>query len=388
MTCLLIKLFVKDSGNIRSQTVRTRYGLLSGWVGIFLNILLFGAKLTAGSLTNSISITADAINNLSDAGSSAVTLLGVRFAGKPSDDEHPFGHGRFEYISALIVSFIILAMGIELAKNSVDKIIHPEPLIFSFPVVLILAATMFAKLWLAFFNRRLGKRINSPTMQAVVKDSLSDIAATSATLVSLIVSKYTGISIDGYMGIIVAGFIFSAGIGIIKSIIGPLLGESPNQDLVIKIKEKILSYEDITGLHDLILHNYGPGRFFGSVHAEVPVDIDIIQGHDTADLIERDIKREYGISMVVHIDPIAVSDERTNYLKSRVADIVASIDERYEIHDFRIVESPSHTNLIFDLVIPHKHSVKRRDIAFQLENKIRELDETYYAVITVEHTFL
>ncbi len=367
--------------------VRTRYGILSGFVGICLNLALCAAKFITGTMTNSIAITVDAANNLSDAGSSVINLMGFKFADKPADEEHPFGHGRLEYIAALVVSLVILLMGIELAKNSIAKIISPEPVIFKWISVLILVFTMFAKLWLAFFYRNVGKRINSPAMSAVVADSLSDIAATGSTLFALFVSKFTSIPIDGYIGLIVSVFVFSAGIGIIKNTIGPLLGEPPEEEFVKAIEKKILSYDGVVGMHDLLLHNYGPGRIFGSVHAEVPSSTNIMQSHDTIDLIEREIKQEFGIELVIHMDPIVVDDEHIDLLHALVLDMVLEIDDSLSIHDFRVVDGPTHTNLVFDLVTPHNYPIKSINLINDVSKRLSKLNDKYYAVINVEQSF-
>lgn len=388
MTNLLIKLFIKEAHNLESPLVRTRFGVMSGGVGVILNLLLFAAKLLTGTMTNSISITVDAFNNLSDAGSSSVTLFGFRLAGKPADKEHPFGHGRLEYIAALIISFAILMMGVELLKASFDKILHPQPVVFRIAAVVILVASMAAKLWLAYFNRQIGRRIHSPAMSAVVADSLSDTAATGVTLIALIVSPYTNLPLDGYIGLLVATFVFAAGIGILKETVGPLLGEPPAKSLVQEIQQTILAYDGVVGIHDLILHNYGPGRLFGSVHAEVCAEEDIMKSHDTIDLIERDIKTRFGVNMVIHMDPLVTDDAHVNALYKMTEEIVHGIDEALSIHDFRVVEGPTHTNLIFDLVTPHKYKSKSAGLIRTVCDKINASDCRCFAVITVEQSFL
>ena len=387
ITGLLIKLFVKDSLNTGNPAVRMRYGILSGCVGIILNVILCVAKFIVGTVTNSIAITVDAANNLSDAASSVINLFGFKFAGKPADEEHPFGHGRLEYLAALIVSFIILVMGIELAKSSILKIITPEPVVFSYVSASILIITLFAKLWLAFFYRNVGRRINSPAMKAVIWDSISDFCATSSTLIALILSAFTAIPVDGYFGLAVSVFVFLAGIGIIKNTVGPLLGEPPEPAFVKSIEEKVLSYDGIIGIHDLILHNYGPGRIFGSVHAEVPANIDIMQSHDTIDSIERDMKQSYGIDFVIHMDPLVVDDVHIALLQALVLDLVLDIDEQLSIHDFRVIEGPTHTNLIFDLVTPHQYPVKSSVLINDIRTRLQKLNNRYYAIVTVEQSY-
>jgi len=387
VTSLLIKLFIKNGENSNLAVVRTRFGLLSGCVGIALNLVLCTAKFLTGFFSNSIAITVDAVNNLSDAGSSVINLLGFKYAVKPADKEHPFGHGRVEYVAAMAISFVILVMGIELAKNSIAKIANPEPVVFSYLSATILIATMFAKLWLAFFYRDIGRRINSPAMTAVVADSFSDIAATGATLVALIVSRFTDIPFDGYVGLVVSIFVFSAGIGIIKNTIGPLLGEPLDKDLVKNVEKTILSYDGVVGIHDLILHNYGPARILGSVHAEVPADNDIIKSHDTIDLIERDILRDFGIEMVIHMDPIIVNDEHIDLLHALVLDIVLEIDETLAIHDFRVVDGPTHTNLIFDLVVPYSYKINSTELVEMISQRLNRLNSRMFAVITIDRSF-
>lgn len=367
--------------------MRTHYGLLSGGVGIVLNLVLFIAKIITGSVTGSISITTDAVNNLSDAGSSIVNLLGFKLSDKPADEEHPFGHGRIEYVSALIVSFIILIVGVELAHESIDKIISPKQVVFIPLAAAVLVATMLAKLWLAFFYRKIGKRISSPAMKAVVADSFSDIGATGSTLFVLVFSRFSTIPIDGYVGLAVSVFVFLAGIGILKDTIGPLLGEPPDEEFVKSIEEKILSFDGIAGIHDLMLHNYGPGRVFGSVHAEVPADNTIMKSHDTIDLIERSIKKEFGIDIVIHMDPIVVDDEHIDRIHALVLDMVLDIDDQLAIHDFRVVDGLTHTNLVFDLVTPHNYQIKSSKLIQEINQKLNNLNDKYFAVITVEQGY-
>ena len=308
---------------------------------------------------------------------------------KPADDEHPFGHGRIEYITAMVVSFIVLFMGFELLTQSIDKIRNPEDVKFSLVGAIIIGISIFGKLWLALFNRKLGKKINSPAMTAVVADSLSDIAATSVTLIALILSNfYPSLHIDGWLGIIVAGFVLKAGFGIFKETLNSLIGEPPTKETVKKLEEKILSYEKVTGIHDLILHNYGPDKFFGSIHVEMPSDFDVLYSHDIIDNIERDIMREFGIMLSIHYDPIEVNNERVTELKTIAETAVKRINADLTIHDFRMVESPSHTNLIFDLVIPYGHKQSRQEIADIVADEVKKYNPMYCCVITVEHSFV
>lgn len=389
MTDLIVKTFIKDYQKTNDPKVRMKYGILSGCVGIGMNVILCLLKFFVGTLTGSIAISADAVNNLSDAGSSAVTVFGFKMAGKPADKDHPFGHGRIEYITAMIVSFIILFMGVELAIQSVKKIRSPEDIQFSLIGAIIIAASILGKLWLAFFNRGLGKRIDSPAMTAVVADSMSDIAATSITLIALILSRFfPSLHIDGWLGIIVAGFVFKAGLDIFRDTLSSLIGQPPSKELVEELKAKILSYDHVSGIHDLIMHNYGPDQFFATVHVEIPSDIDVMVGHDIIDNIENDIKKQMGIDLTIHYDPLVVNDERVNELKKMVLEIVNSINSEISIHDFRVVDGPMHTNLIFDVVIPYGFKEKSNELISEIRFKISEINSSYFAIIKVEHSFV
>lgn len=389
MTELLIKLFIKDKDNTSSPQVRGKYGILSGCAGIVVNVILFAAKFFVGTVTNSIAITADAVNNLSDAGSCAVTVFGFHMSGKPADEEHPFGHGRIEYITAMVVSFIILFMGFELGSQSIDKIRNPEDVTFNLVGAVIIGMSIFGKLWLALFNRKLGKKINSPAMTAVVADSLSDIAATSVTLIALILSNFfPSLHIDGWLGIIVACFVLKAGYGIFKETLGALIGEPPTKETVKDIEERIMSYDHVTGIHDLILHNYGPDRFFGSVHVEMPSDIDVMVAHDIIDNIERDIHREMSIQLVIHYDPLEINNDRVSELRIIAESAVKRINKSLSIHDFRVVEGPSHTNLIFDVVVPYKFPINNDDLMAEISSQISKIDPKFFTVMNIEHSFV
>ncbi len=389
MTDILVKAFIKDNKNTTNPEVRMKYGILSGCVGIALNIILCLMKFFVGSMTGSIAITADAVNNLSDAGSSAVTVFGFKMAGKPADKDHPFGHGRIEYITAMIVSFIILFMGFELAIQSVKKIRTPEDVKFSLVGAIIIAVSILGKLWLAFFNKKLGKRIDSPAMTAVVADSLSDIAATSVTLIALILSNFfPSLHIDGWLGILVACFVLKAGLDIFRDTLSSLIGKPPSKELVEEMKNKILSYEHVTGIHDLIMHNYGPDNFFATVHVEIPSDIDVMIGHDIIDRIENDIKKEMGIELTIHYDPLAVNNERVTELREMTEKIVKNINPELSIHDFRVVDGSTITNLIFDVVIPYGFSETPNEIIKNISMKISEVNSSYFTVIKAEHSFV
>lgn len=386
MTQLLIKLFIKDYQNTESEAVRVRYGTLSGLVGIAINIILSVSKMIFGAITKSISIIADGANNTFDAISSIINLVGFKISGKPADDEHPFGHGRIEYVSALTLSFFILIMGVELIKTSIDKFRNPETVIFSVPAAIVLIISILAKLWLALFNRNVGKRINSVAVNAIVTDSLGDIAATTCSLIALISSKFTDLPIDAVMGIVVALVIIYAGIDIIKGTIGPLLGEPPEKEIVDRLEKLVMSYDGVVGIHDLVLHCYGHSKIYGSLHAEVPADIDILHSHDTIDLIEKQVKEQLGIEISIHMDPI-INDERTHELKSEVNRIVKEICPEASIHDFRIVDGPTHTNLIFDALLPRKSPLTEQEFNDLITSKIKELDKKYFTVINIDRSF-
>ena len=389
MTDLIVKTFIKDHKNINDQKVRTKYGILSGCVGIAVNVILCLLKFFVGSLTGSIAITADAVNNLSDAGSSAVTVFGFKMAGKPADRDHPFGHGRIEYITAMIVSFIILFMGIELAIQSVEKIRSPENVQFSLVGAIIIAVSILGKLWLAFFNKSLGKKISSPAMTAVVADSISDIAATSITLIALILSNFfPNLHIDGWLGIVVACFVLKAGLEIFRDTLSTLIGKSPSKELVEALKKKILSYDHVSGIHDLIVHSYGPGRDFATVHVEMPSDLNVMVGHNIIDDIENDVKKEMGIDLTIHYDPIEVNNERVTELKEITENVVRKVNPELSIHDFRIVDGPMHTNLIFDVVIPYGFKESPKEIISEISSQISEINSSYFTVIKAEHSFV
>lgn len=387
MTNLLIKLFIKDKDNIGSVKVRSAYGTLSGSVGIVVNILLSVAKLIIGSITHSITITGDALNNLSDAGSSTISLIGFRIASKPADKEHPYGHGRVEYICGLGVSVIIMFMGFELIKSSVDKIIHPQAPEFSYAAVIVLVLSIFGKLWLALFNRKIGKAINSDTVDAVVKDSLSDMAATAVSIISLVLSRYFDLPFDGIFGVVVSLFVIWAGIGVFRATTASLLGQPPEESTVKMLEEKILSYDGVYGVHDLIVHDYGPGRCFVTAHAEVPSTVDIMESHDLMDVIEKEVQNDTGYIITLHMDPIVMDDEKTNSAKSMVADIVKGIDSSLSIHDFRMVSGPHHTNLIFDVVLPFSCKLDSSEVINMINQKLATLEKSYYAVVTIDRNY-
>lgn len=388
MTQLLLKLFVKDREQINNPKVRQKYGLLAGFVGIFCNVLLFGVKLLAGFLTASIAITADALNNLSDAGSSFVTVAGFKLAAKPADPEHPFGHGRYEYISGLVISFLIMLMGVELFRTSLDKILHPEQVTFHWVSAGILLFSILLKLWMCLFQKKLSKILNSNTMRATAMDSISDIAATFAVFAGLLVSAFSGFNVDGYIGILVSLFILYAGFSSARDTVDDLLGQAPDADYVQAIREKVLSYAGIVGIHDLIVHNYGPNRTLISLHAEVPSDTDILKSHDTIDNIEKDLKEEFHCDTVIHMDPIQINDQYVRALHDRVKAMVKLIDPALNIHDFRVVRGETHTNLIFDAAVPLQFRLTDAELVDSITRAVKVIDPTYEAVIHVDKTLI
>ena len=382
MTDFLIKKFIKDKNN------RESYSILSGIAGIVCNILLSISKFIVGIVTNSVSITADAANNLSDASSSIVTIVGAKIASKPVDEDHPFGHGRAEYISAMIVSFFIFIMGFELAKSSIVKIFNPEDVVFSIPSLIVLLLAIPVKLWLSYFNNKLYKITGNQNMKATMQDSLNDCFATGATIISLLVSAFTKFNIDGYIGIGVAVIIFLAGYDIIKDIISNLLGKAPDEEFVKQIEDMMLEEEYIVGVHDLIIHDYGPGKTIVSAHAEVPADKNIMEIHDVIDNVEKRISKELKIAICIHMDPIVTNDSEVSKYRDMVAEIIENYSSDFSFHDFRMVKGPTHTNLIFDLVTPKNCKEQPSEIVKNLRKAVREKDENLFIVVTVEHSYL
>lgn len=388
MTDFLVRHLVRDYKNVQDPAVRERYGVLSGGVGIFLNLLLSLGKFLAGVLTGSIAVTADAFNNLSDAGSSVVTLVGFKLAGQKADDGHPFGHGRIEYLAGLLVSLLILMVGVELGKSSIEKIIHPEDVTFSLMTVVILICSILVKLWMSLFNRKLGKRINSAAMQATATDSLSDVVATSAVLAGTLIGHFAQVSIDGWIGVVVAIFILRAGWEAVKDTLNPLLGTAPEPELVNAIQQLVLSHEQVVGMHDLVIHDYGPGRRMCSFHAEVPEDENIMAAHDAIDHIEREIQEKFGIETTAHMDPIATGDSEVTRLRDQVRDLVKEIDEDMSIHDFRVTRGPLHTNLIFDVVVPHRCRLKDEEIQERITQAVRDVVPDCYVVLQLDRSYV
>lgn len=388
MVGFLAKLFIKDSENVTEPKVRQAYGILCGAVGICLNICLFIGKFLAGTISRSISITADAFNNLSDAGSSVVTLIGFKLAGAKPDIGHPFGHGRMEYISGLVVSGAIIIMAFELVKSSVEKIIHPTEVEYNLLALAILVVSIGVKLYMCFYNRAIGKKLDSATMRATALDSLSDTCATSVVLIAAIVGKLTGIKIDGYCGVLVGLFIFYAGINAARETLNPLLGQPPEPEFVAQIEELVMSHSEVCGIHDLIVHDYGPGRRMISLHAEVPAEGNILELHDAIDNIEGQLRSELRCDAVIHMDPIVTSDEKILHLKEQMNEIVKSVDISLTMHDFRVVSGPTHTNLIFDVVAPYEFRLSDEQIVEQIQSRTREvLGEKHFCVIQVDKAY-
>lgn len=388
MTKLLISK-IKNKYDISSTIGREKVSTMSGWCGIICNAILCLMKFIIGTVTGSVSITADAFNNLSDAGSNVVTIAGAKLANKPVDKEHPFGHGRIEYVSALVVSFIILLMGFELGKNSVMKIIKPEEVGFSIVSLVVLILAICVKLWMAYFNNKLFKLTNNINLKAVCQDSLNDCIATGATILSLVISRLTGFyHIDGIVGLLVAGAIILSGIVILKDTLGPLLGQPPSPELVKRIEDIITDEAEIVGVHDLIVHDYGPGRIIASAHAEVPSNEDIVHIHDVIDNVEKKIQKELNIIICIHLDPIDINNEEVNKYKAIAQKIIKQYNNEYSFHDFRMVNGETHKNLIFDLVVPFDKNNDTTKILNDIMAAFKKYDESLNVVVTLEHSFI
>lgn len=389
MTEFLVKHFVKDYKDVEKVSVRTAYGVLASIVGIFCNVFLFAVKFTVGLVLGSVSVTADAFNNLSDAGSSVIGFVGVKMAEKPADADHPFGHGRMEYIAALVVSFLVIEVGFTFLKDSVGRIRNPEEMSFSAVSVCILLLSIAVKLWLGLFNRKLGERIDSKVMKAVFTDAMGDVVTTGATIFSLVFFGATGINIDGFVGAGVALVVMWAGIGIARDTLEPLIGEAIDPEEYEKIKSFVESYDGIEGTHDLIVHNYGPGRSMASIHAEVPNNVDIERSHEIIDRIERDAGKNLGIFLVIHMDPIETRDESVLQIRQKTAEILDELDPACSLHDFRVVPGEGQVNLIFDMVIPIEYDEKmRKELPQRLAERVKEIDPRYQCVITVDYDYV
>lgn len=384
LTQLLLRLFVKDYRNTEDPAVRTRYGKLAGIVGIVCNVLLSAGKLLAGTLSGAVSITADGLNNLTDAASSLVTLLGFRLAERPADEEHPFGHARMEYLSGLFVSVLILLVGAELARSSFEKILHPGPVAFSALSFAVLGASILVKLWMALFCGGLSRRIGSTALRATAQDSRNDVITTAAVLIGCVLGHVLHWQVDGWIGLLVALFILWSGWSAAKDTISPLLGEPASEELVQSISRLILSHEKILGIHDLMVHDYGPGQCFASVHAEMDSREDPLLCHDVLDDIERDALRELRVHLVIHYDPIVTDDAELNHMRTFVQETIRAIDPELTLHDFRMVRGAQHTNLIFDLVIPYSLVGKQAELKHRIDARVQQEDRKYYTVITFD----
>lgn len=384
MTGLLLRLFVRDYQNTASPAVRGAYGKLAGVVGIVCNLLLFVGKLLAGLLAGSVAIMADAVNNLSDAASSVVTLLGFKLAERPADEEHPYGHARMEYLSGLIVAGLILVIGVELGKSSLKKILNPELVDVSWLTFAVLLLSIAVKLWMALFCTRLGRRIGSAALAATAADSRNDVISTAAVLLGCLAGRVFHLAIDGYVGLAVALFIIWSGCGVAKDTISPLLGEQADEELVRQIRDLILSHEKILGLHDLMVHDYGPGQCFASVHVEMDREEDPLLCHDIIDDIEHDALRELRVHLVIHYDPIVTDDAELNRMRELVQRELAEIDHRLTVHDFRMVHGPGHTNLIFDLALPFDMKERKLELKRRIDERVQFENRRYYTVITFD----
>ncbi|MCI8521549.1 MAG: cation transporter, partial [Clostridia bacterium] len=361
MTNFLINRFIQKNNNPASPESRAAYGKLAGTVGIFCNMILFTAKITAGLFSGSVSITADAVNNLSDASSSIISLFGFKLACRPADEEHPYGHGRYEYLAGLMVAFIIMVIGAELLRNSVMKIIHPTVVEFSWLSVGVLSFSILLKLWMMIFNNKVGRIINSKTLFAAAADSRNDVITTAAVLIAALLSRFTTLELDGIMGVLVALFILYSGFGLVRDTLDPMLGKAPDEELVNAIREKILSYSGVLGTHDLMVHDYGPGRQFASVHVEMAAEDDPIVSHEIIDSIERDFLKNDGLHMIVHYDPISTKDSQVTELREWISEQIKFLDARLSIHDLRIVKGKNRMNVIFDCVVPNDMQIGEKE---------------------------
>lgn len=389
MSSILVKFFVKDYKNTEKPKVRTDYGILASIVGIIANVLLFLVKLIIGIFISSISVIGDAFNNLTDAASSIISFIGVKIAAKPADNDHPFGHGRAEYIASFVVAFLILQVGFSVIQNSISKISNPEPVLFNWITIIILSISVLVKLWLGLFNSKLGKLIDSNVMKATAADAYGDVLITSATIASIIIERISGYYVDGWVGVLVGIFVLISGINIAKETLIPLMGEAVNKNVYRKITDKVESYDGIVGSHDLIVHNYGPSNIMATIHAEIPNDSDLEEIHEVIDRIERDVLEELDIFLVIHMDPIETNDVNVLEKKEMIMEISSKLEPQSSIHDFRVVKGEKQTNLIFDLVVPYSYSKKdERTLVHNIVQEVRKLDYHYECIITVENSFI
>lgn len=388
MIKLLTKLFIKDHENVANAAVRRAYGTMCGLYGIFLNLLLFAGKYFAGVISGSVAITADAFNNLSDAGSSIITLLGFAIAGKKPDLDHPFGHGRAEYLAGLALSAVIILMGFELAKSSFEKILHPEPINTGLLPALILVCSILVKFYMCLYNRSVGKKINSAAMQATAVDSLSDSVATTVVLLSMGIAYFFHVNIDGYAGLLVAVFIIYAGFNAAKDTVSPLLGQAPDPEFLQQIADIVTAHPEVVGIHDLVVHDYGPGRVMVSLHAEVRGDGNIFDLHDAIDTAETELKEQLGCIATIHMDPIEADNTEVSQMRAAVSEKLTELDNVISIHDFRMVPGPTHTNLIFDAVVPADYPKSDEELAANIRQQIHQAWPDRYAVVTIDHSYI
>lgn len=387
MTNFIIKKFIKDYRRTDNPQIRTAYGKLAGYVGIICNIVLFASKILIGTISGSVSITADAINNFSDASSSIVSLLGFKLSEKPADKEHPYGHGRYEYLSALSVAVIIILIGFELLKTSIGKIINPVDVKFSLILAAVLLLSVFIKLWMMFFNKKIGKAIKSDTLIATSQDSRNDVITTLAVLIAAIISEFTTLQLDGWIGLAVAIFILISGFGLIKNTIDPMLGKAPDEEFVKTIHDKIVSYDGVLGVHDLIIHDYGPCRKFASVHVEMAAEDDPLKSHDVIDNIEYDFMNDFGLNMIVHYDPIITKNDVVNNMRYEITQIVQSVNKSLTIHDLRVVPGISHTNLVFDCLANFELSMSDYDLKCAISEAVKAIHPEYNCIITIDRNY-
>ena len=388
MIKLLTKLFIKDHENVTNAAVRRAYGTMCSLYGIFLNLLLFAGKYFAGVISGSVAITADAFNNLSDAGSSIITLLGFAIAGKKPDPDHPFGHGRAEYLAGLVLSAVIILMGFELVKSSFEKILHPEPISSGLLPAIILVCSILVKFYMCLYNRSVGKKINSAAMQATATDSLSDSVATTVVLLSMGVSYFFHVNIDGYAGLLVAVFILYAGFNAAKDTVSPLLGQAPDPEFVQQVADIVTAHPEVVGIHDLVVHDYGPGRVMVSLHAEVRGDGNIFDLHDAIDTAETELKEQLGCIATIHMDPIEADNTEVRQMRAAVAETLKELDDVISIHDFRMVPGPTHTNLIFDAVVPADYKKSDEELAASIRQQIHQTWPDRYAVVSIDHSYI
>ena len=389
MTEFLIRHFVENYEDVEKVSVRTAYGVLASVTGIFCNLFLFGLKWCIGFFLHSISIMADAFNNLSDAGSSIISLVGVKIAERPADEEHPFGHGRVEYIAALVVAFLVLEVGFTFFKDAISKIRHPQEMRFQLFSVVVLILSVAVKLWMSYFNKKLGKRIDSKVMMAVSADAIGDVITTSATIFSVVFLKLTGYNIDGFIGLGVSLVVMWAGVGIAKDTLEPLIGQAVDPKVYLQITNFVEKYDGVVGSHDLIVHNYGPAKSMASIHAEVPNNVDIEESHAVIDRIEREAMEKMGLFLVIHMDPVETEDKKVLAIKKDAEEIIKEMDKRVSIHDFRVVGGRDHKNLIFDMVIPYEYDKeKQNDLREEFARRLREKNDRYHAGITMERSYV